>query len=126
MGLQNILKNAQIKAAQSMSGDTSINENYDGDFATTFNPLVENAAAAVFTEAQFKGQRQTLPVGRYDIGDLTVPDDSISSVLVPEGLKVTLFEDAGFSGASTVIETDTEAFGANLENKVSSVIVEKI
>ncbi|MCX4546707.1 hypothetical protein [Streptomyces sp. NBC_01565] len=82
--------------------------------------------AVVFTQAEFKGESQSLAPGRYDIGDLTLPNDSISSVIVSKGLKVALFEHGGFTGAAAVINSDTGAFGADLRSKVSSVIVEKV
>lgn len=84
-------------------------------------------AAIVFTEPRFAGQSQNLVPGRYDTGDLRIPNDSISSVAVPKGLKVTLFEHSGFRGASTVIKADTGDLGASsFDNTASSVTVEKI
>ncbi|MFE5535473.1 hypothetical protein [Streptomyces sp. NPDC056492] len=82
--------------------------------------------AVVFTQAEFKGESQSLAPGRYDIGDLILPNDSISSVIVAKGLKVTLFEHGGFTGTSAVINSNAGAFGADLRSKVSSVIVEKV
>ncbi|MFB7178491.1 hypothetical protein ACFCYI_12370 [Streptomyces sp. NPDC056257] len=82
--------------------------------------------AVVFTQTDFKGERQILAPGRYDIGDLTLPDNSISSVLVSKGLKVTLFEHGGFTGESAVINSDIGGVGADLRSKVSCVIVEKL
>ncbi|MFG2339570.1 hypothetical protein [Streptomyces yangpuensis] len=84
-------------------------------------------AAIVYTEPKFAGQSQNLVPGRYDTGDLRIPNDSISSVAVPKGLKVTLFEHSGFRGASAVIKADTGDLGASsFDSTASSVTVEKI
>ncbi|MFJ3993084.1 hypothetical protein ACIPWY_31075 [Streptomyces sp. NPDC090032] len=82
--------------------------------------------AVVFTQAEFKGESQSLAPGRYDIADLTLPNDSISSIIVSKGLKVTLFEHGGFTGKSALINSDTGSVGADLRSKVSCVIVEKV
>ncbi|MER6488600.1 hypothetical protein AB0G95_37405 [Streptomyces virginiae] len=73
-------------------------------------------------EPRFGGQSQHLVPGRYDTSDLKIPNDSISSVDVPKGLKVTLFEHSGFRGASAVIKADTGDLGASsFDNTASSV-----
>lgn len=82
--------------------------------------------AVVFTHAESEGESQILAPGRYDIADLTLPNDSVSSVIVSKGLEVTLFENGGFTGKSATFKSDTRAVGADLRSKVSSVIVEKI
>lgn len=84
------------------------------------------ADAIVYTEAGLKGQSQTLSVGRYDMYDLTVPNDSISSVAVRQGVRVTLYEHAGFSGRKAVITADTRAFGGDFDGTTSSIVVEKL
>ncbi|WP_141747204.1 hypothetical protein [Streptomyces agglomeratus] len=79
---------------------------------------------AVFTEPDLGGDYQffTEP-GRYDIDALTIPDDSIRSLLVPVGYKVTLFEHAGFSGERVVVHAATEVLAGGIEGKVSSLII---
>ncbi|MEU6298964.1 hypothetical protein [Streptomyces erythrochromogenes] len=89
--------------------------------------LGSDPAAIVYTEPKFAGRSQHLGPGRYDTVDLRIPNDSISSVAVPKGLKVTLFEHSGFRGASAVIKADTGDLGASsFDNTASSVTVEKI
>lgn len=80
--------------------------------------------AIVYTQAGLKGESQTLSVGRYDVGDLTIPNDSISSVVVRKRVRVTLYEHSGFSGRTAVLTANTDALGANMDSATSSVVVE--
>ena len=80
----------------------------------------------VYADAHFQGASQTLTPGRYDMADLTIPNDSISSIAVNKGLKVTLFGDAGFSGGQITIDSDIEAFGPGINDAASSLIVETV
>ncbi|QIS17622.1 hypothetical protein [Nocardia terpenica] len=89
-------------------------------------PTNDGANAVVYTDPGLQGDYQSMPPGRYDTADLTVPNDSIRSVAVPQGLRVTVFEHSGFTGDSAVIDADTQLLGANLDCQVSSVIVETI
>ena len=82
--------------------------------------------AIVFTQAGLQGQSQSLSVGRYDTSDLTVPNDSIHSVAVRKGMRVTLYEHGGFSGNQAVITANTDALGGDIAGTTSSIVVENI
>lgn len=86
----------------------------------------EEAAVKVFTEPNFQGDHQVLEAGRYDVTDLTIPNDSVSSIHIPEGWRVTLFVDAGFSGEQLVIDASTEALSGDVDGTTSSIIVEEL
>ena len=77
----------------------------------------------IYTDADFNGACQDLGVGRYDIGALTIGNDKLSSLRVPPGLKVTLYDDVGFKGASVVYTRDTRLVTNN--ERTSSIVVEE-
>ena len=59
------------------------------------------------TGCNFDGQSSgSLKEGDYDIGQMVVPNDSIQSIKITPGYKVTVYEHAGFQGASHVITSD--------------------
>ncbi|MFK0050216.1 hypothetical protein ACIQU4_40160 [Streptomyces sp. NPDC090741] len=89
-------------------------------------PGARTLGATVFTSPDFSGQFQNLTVGRYDIGDLTIPNDSVSAVVVFPGMRVTLYEHAGFEGTATVLEADTESLADDIDSTASSIVVEWI
>ncbi|MEV7526512.1 hypothetical protein [Streptomyces sp. NPDC091371] len=79
--------------------------------------------ARFFTDSGFKGSFVDLSVGEYPSVPYEGGDDSISSVKVPLGFKVTLYEHADFGGASHVITASTEMLDG-FDNKTSSIKVE--
>jgi len=72
----------------------------------------------------FGGQSQDLLPGKYYKSDLKV-DDQLSSIRVPSGMRVTLYEHDGFKGLIDIVYRDTDYTGSNLlDNLYSSLVVE--
>lgn len=89
-------------------------------------PLPQPQPAAVvtlFEHFQFTGQSAVLGVGSYDVHQMRLPNDSLSSLRVPPGLRVTLYEHGGFGGRALVVTTDTGDIGKAFNDLTSSVVV---
>ena len=73
------------------------------------------------------GASELLGSGNYDYGQLVkgIGNDTISSIHIAPGYQVTLFADANYSGASTVVTGNVDDLG-NFNHQVSSLKVEKI
>lgn len=99
------------QGAHGISGDLGV-------FGTTIN------LAVFYEQANFAGQSRSLGIGRYDLDLIGLPNDCISSLRVPAGLRVTLFQDAGFSGNSITF-TDSASFVGSFNDKTSSIVVER-
>ena len=88
--------------------------------------------AIAYADADFLGAAQGFwGVGNYDWQELTayygIGNDKMSSMRVIQGYKVTLYDNAGFSGTSKVITADTRNFkDISLNDKVSSLKIETI
>ena len=96
-----------------------------GDMNDQISSLViEPLTVTLFQHANYGGASQSLGLGRFDVARLAVGNDQVSSVLVPPGFKVTLFEKAGFTGRKKVIQGDQTYVGDDFNDIVSSVIVE--
>lgn len=71
---------------------------------------------------------RALPEGRYTKDDLwmyySLADNTISSLKVPAGWKVTLYEGENFDGSSAVYTSDAPTLGP-LDNAVSSLKIER-
>ena len=89
-------------------------------------PLV----AKFYEHCNYEGKVVELGVGDYDfqkIIDAGIVNDSISSVKVPNGLKVTLYEHAGFAGRSFVLMADATCLvDNNFNDMASSIKVERV
>jgi hypothetical protein len=83
--------------------------------------------ATVYQDCNYGGTGVGLPVGDYDISAMTsrgIGNDWISSVRVTAGYKVTLYEHAGFTGASLVLTADNSCLvGAGWNDRASSMRV---
>ena len=90
-------------------------------------------SAYFFVECNWNGQSSKLSIGKYNVGETGLPDKSISSVSVPVGLKVTIFDNKDFSGESLLLQEDRTCLKFdrfrdgwyNWDKKISSIIVEK-
>ncbi|KFE67525.1 NPP1 family protein [Hyalangium minutum] len=84
------------------------------------------APVTIHSDSYYQGLSQTLQVGWYDIWDLTIGNDTLSSLRVPAGYKVTLYSDAYFAGEQRVYTQDTGWVGLDFNDLTSGVRVEQI
>ncbi len=83
--------------------------------------------AVIYDSANFEGFSQTLSEGRYDDAnrELTIGNDTLSSLKVPDGLVVRLYEHFHFQGKFIDIKTETPAVLPTWNDRTSSIIVYK-
>jgi hypothetical protein len=72
----------------------------------TFSWPMTEARVTLFTGCPFSGASVSLGVGDYNMNQIGLPNDSISSLRVPSGLQLTLYEHNNFEGASVAISSD--------------------
>lgn len=65
----------------------------------------EDLQITIFTD-NFSGSNKVLQPGRYTSKDLGIPDNQLSSVKIPAGMKVTLYENDNFTGRSLILSSD--------------------
>lgn len=80
-----------------------------------------------YDQANFQGRAQQFTVGKWNRRHLTrkIGDDTIRSVRVPIGMRVTFFVDDDFTGTGYSITHDVKDFGG-VGGKASSLIVDKV
>lgn len=76
-----------------------------------------------FTGGGFTGSFQAFGPGLYNMSQLTIGNDAIRSIRVPDGWRVTLYHDANFSGKTRVLTSDCQELGT-MSGQVSSILVE--
>jgi subtilisin family serine protease len=97
-----------------------------GDFNDLTSSIIVQAAPAsvtIYSDAYYSGGSQTLTPGWYDLGALAIGNDALSSLRVPAGWTVTLYQHAGFTGAQRVVTADTDWVG-DFNDLTSSIIVQ--
>lgn len=105
------------------------NTPYVGDSANdrVTSVIVERGTSKqvrLYTDEGFIGWNQELGVGRFQ--NLGIGNDTLSSIRVPEGYKVTLYEHGDFTGRQMVCVMDTPDLGPNVKDRISSVVVEAL
>lgn len=83
------------------------------------------ATVTIFEHADFQGRSQELPKGRYDdaLRQITIGNDTISSVRVPKGMVVRLYEHYHFQGRFIDLRKDIQAVPPFWNDRASSIIV---
>ncbi len=87
-----------------------------------------SAKATFYENSNYSGWSVALSEGRYDYGTMIskgIKNDQISSIKVADGYKVTLYNDAGFSGSKKTLLTDASGLG-DFNDKTSAIVIEKV
>lgn len=87
-----------------------------------------NAKATFCEHSDYGGWSVSLGEGKYDYSVMVaagIKNDQISSVKVPDGYRVILYNDAGFSGGAKTLLQDASGLG-DFNDKTSSIIIEKV
>jgi hypothetical protein len=90
------------------------------------NDKFPDRTVIIYQDGSYQGASQELREGSYDIESLTIGNDQLSSLTVPKGMKVTLYEHGGFSGRSKIFTEDTPWVGDDFNDVTSSIKVEQI
>lgn len=81
----------------------------------------------VFDGWNYLGRAQSLPNGRWDVDELDeVGNDAISSIEIPQGCMVTVYQHGGFRGASRTFFESVARLDASLDNEASSIVVRRL
>ncbi|WP_166481970.1 beta/gamma crystallin-related protein [Scytonema sp. UIC 10036] len=78
----------------------------------------------IYSDRDFQGRSQELEPGKYDVNQLAIGNDHLSSLKVPSGLQVILYEHAGFQGRTKVFASDTPYVGDDFNDFASSLEIQ--
>lgn len=82
----------------------------------------------MYTDSDYNGTAVSFDVGEYNMADMIeagISNDSISSIKVPLGYKLTVFEDIDFAGDSKVYSADSSYVGNDWNDQITSFIIEE-
>ncbi|MFT3772577.1 MAG: RICIN domain-containing protein [Minicystis sp.] len=118
-----LYKNANFSGSTiSFTTDTSYVGNDWNDQAVAI--LIE-LVATVYQNSNYGGRSQALGIGNYNVSDLTIGNDVISSIKVPVGMQVVLFQHHNFGGDAKIAMTDVP-YLSDFNDKTSSIQVKMI
>ncbi len=105
--------------------------NSNGGFLTQNESgvLANNQPPAViaYSECNFSGTGVKIAPGEYtatQLQKLGMSDNSISSIFVPKGFAVAIYQNDFFRGAGKLLETGIRCMRGDYNNRISSIVVE--
>lgn len=96
---------------------------YGGNYGN--NPPGNNQQVIIYTDENYRGQSATVLPGTYSsMSALGFPDNALSSLQVPAGYRVVLYENENFTGKNyTVTDSKSKFYLSGWNDKVSSIAV---
>lgn len=110
----------------SASGSTGNQNSGNNGSSTNINSV--SGDVYIYQDINYGGRSASLGVGSFNLASLQAKgfkNDDLSSLKVPFGYKVTLYNDDNFQGATKVVTEDTSWIGTDWNDKTSSIKVEK-
>ncbi len=97
------------------------NGNYNNQYPNNYN----NERVVIYEDANYKGQSASLLPGIYNtMAEAGFPDNALSSLMVPPGYRVVIYEFENLSGKSYTITASKSGFIlSNWNDKTSSIAV---
>jgi serralysin len=97
----------------------------DKQFMSQAYPFDGKASSkvVVYSDINYQGESQELEPGDYDRLPPGIGNDSLSSLKVPPGMEVILYEHSGFQGQGWKYTTDTPYVGNDFNDQASSIRV---
>ena len=100
---------------------------FSGTLAAQSNPRLSNGysdGVTIYENCDFSGKSQTLRLGEYRrMRDAGFGNDSVSSIRVPRGVEVIIYEDDNYRGSFARIDNDIRCFDRQWNDKVSSLSI---
>jgi Beta/Gamma crystallin len=81
---------------------------------------------SLYDQCNYSGRKYTLEAGSYRLYQMKIGNDKLSSMEIPNGFKVTIYENDGFGGRSATYSSHTACLDDGWRNTASSIVVEDL
>ncbi len=92
--------------------------------ATTLVSSAQQFYVRLYDQCNFAGKGYTLEAGSYRLYQMKIDNDRLSSIEIPNGMKVTIYENDKFEGRSKTFTANERCLEPNWRNVASSLVVE--
>lgn len=82
--------------------------------------------ATIYEFANYEGRSLEVGLGSYDAAELAIGDGTVGSIRIPEGMRVTLYENANFSGERRRFEEDAAVVDEYFYERTKGIAVEQV
>lgn len=90
-------------------------------FCLVVPSAAQERTVKLYPECDFRGVQRSLGPGEYQGYRMGINNDELSSLEVPRGMRVIIFQDFGFKGNSVVITSDVSCLSREWDNQASSI-----
>jgi Alpha-L-arabinofuranosidase B (ABFB) domain len=101
------------------SGDAQ----YDADASWNVARIDPTGIVIIYERRDFGGRATELRPGNYNMNTFGLPNDTVSSLRVPPGMQVTLYQHANFQGKTKLFTADAAYVGDDFDNITSGIVV---
>ena len=81
---------------------------------------------ALFEQCNYSGKRSYLTPGSYRLYQMGIGNDKLSSMQIPNGMRVTIYQDDNFKGQSSTYTSNVSCLTDGWDESASSVVVESL
>lgn len=128
-GFNNLVSSVKIQSAMAVEGFGNSNDDAFGSLTLSQNKPAANTGQLieVFTDCRYQGKSAKLPIGDYNLAQLRkygLGNNDISSVKVPEGMSVTVYENDFLRGDSASASENVHCIDTgSFANRITSLSV---
>ena len=87
----------------------------------SFSLMVALGSVSIYQHSDYRGQSESFFPGKYDVDEIGIPNDSLSSIRVPQGMGIRVFRHSGFRGDFRDFYSNTDFVGDAWNDHVSSI-----
>lgn len=77
----------------------------------------------LYEDCNYRGNSRSLSAGYHDWNGMGVRNDALSSLTLPSGWSITLYENSGYKGRSTTYNSSVNCLPSDWNDRVSSVYI---
>lgn len=81
---------------------------------------------ALFDQCNYSGKSAYLSPGSYKVYQMQIENDKLSSMQIPNGMRVTIYEHDDFKGRSATYTSSVSCLTDGWDNNTSSIVVESL
>src|SRR5580765_1441691 len=78
----------------------------------------------LYEDCNYSGKKHYLEAGAYRLNEMKIDNDLLSCMVIPSGMKATIYEDDNFKGRSKTFYSSIACLDGDWNDKASSIVIE--
>ncbi|WP_435134486.1 hypothetical protein [Formosa sp. A9] len=126
-----LVKNDRVSSVTKVSsslcgGDSNYSSSSSRNSSHRSNSHSSNRGVTLYKDCGFRGSSVTLDEGRYNHDELGIGNDNLSSIEVPRGYKITIYQNENYGGKSKTYYNDVNCLtDDDMNDRTSSIRISR-